>query len=37
MVIYFDKEERANLIQQAELIREYGNNGKRKIARNVSA
>ena len=37
MVIYFDKEKQANLIQQAEFIKDYGNNGKRKKARNISA
>lgn len=29
-MIYFDKEKQTNLIQQAELIRDCGNNGKRK-------
>ena len=29
-MIYFLKEKQTNLIQQAELIRDYGNKGKRK-------
>lgn len=37
MVIYFNKGKQTNLIQQAELIRDCGNNGKREKAGNVPA